>query len=467
VTALLYALGVLFVAVGIAVSIALHEIGHLVPAKRFGVKVTQYMVGFGPTLWSRRRGDTEYGVKWIPLGGYIRMIGMFPPKPGDDPTMVRATSTGRLGVIVDQALQARARRRERGPGLAEQARQQSLQEIQPGDEERVFYRLSAPKKVVVMLGGPLMNLAIAAVLTTFIVVGLGTAQQTTKLGTVSQCLLPAGAPDQATCASTDEPAPGASAGLKPGEVVTTLDGRAMTSWEQLRQLIRANGDRTVVLGVRSPDGATRQVSVRPVTADRQRVDAEGQPITGPDGRPLTDRVGFLGVSPATELVPQPVTAVPGILGQQLAGTAGVVLRIPQKMVGVAKAAFGSGERDPNGPISVVGAGRFAGEIASVDVGADYGPRERLADLTSVVAALNLALFVFNLIPLLPLDGGHVAGALWEGLRRSWSRLRRRPDPGPADVARLLPVAYAVSGLLVIMSVLLIYADIVRPIRLGG
>jgi membrane-associated protease RseP (regulator of RpoE activity) len=467
VTALLYALGVLFVAVGIAVSIALHEIGHLVPAKRFGVKVTQYMVGFGPTLWSRRRGDTEYGVKWIPLGGYIRMIGMFPPKPGDDPTMVRASSTGRLGVMVEAALQARARRRDRSPGLAEQARQQSLQEIQPGDEERVFYRLSAPKKVVVMLGGPTMNLVIAAVLTTFIVVGLGTAQQTTKLGTVSQCLLPAGAPDQATCSSTDQPAPGASAGLKPGEVVTTFDGRVLASWEQLRQLIRASGDRAVVLGVRSPDGATRQVQVKPVTSDRQRVDAEGQPITGPDGRPLTDRVGFLGVSPATELVPQPVSTVPGILGKQLAGTAGVVLRIPQKMVGVAKAAFGSGERDPNGPISVVGAGRFAGEIASVDVGQGYGPRERLADLTSVVAALNLALFVFNLIPLLPLDGGHVAGALWEGLRRSWSRLRRRPDPGPADVARLLPVAYAVSGLLVIMSVLLIYADIVRPIRLGG
>ena len=81
-TAVYYALGVLFVALGVAVSIALHEIGHLLPAKRFGVKVTQYMVGFGPTLWSRQRGETEYGLKWVPLGGYIRMIGMFPPKPG-------------------------------------------------------------------------------------------------------------------------------------------------------------------------------------------------------------------------------------------------------------------------------------------------------------------------------------------------------------------------------------------------
>src|SRR3954454_17545512 len=100
-TVLFYVLGVLLFAVGLAASIALHEIGHLVPAKKFGVKVTQYMVGFGPTAWSRRRGETEYGVKWVPLGGYIRMIGMFPPKPGDDPSLLRASSTGPFRAMVD------------------------------------------------------------------------------------------------------------------------------------------------------------------------------------------------------------------------------------------------------------------------------------------------------------------------------------------------------------------------------
>ena len=117
-TALLYVLGVLLVAAGVAVSIALHEVGHLVPAKLFGVRVTQYMVGFGPTMWSRRRGETEYGMKWIPLGGYIRMIGMFPPRPGDKPGTLRVSSTGRLTQLVDEARAASAiacRRHEAAP----------------------------------------------------------------------------------------------------------------------------------------------------------------------------------------------------------------------------------------------------------------------------------------------------------------------------------------------------------------
>src|SRR3954451_5639527 len=116
-TVLFYVLGVLLFAVGLAASIALHEIGHLVPAKRSGVKVTQYMVGFGPTMWSRRRGETEYGVKWIPLGGYIRMIGLFPPKPGEDPRRLRASSTGPFRAMVDDA------------------RRVSMEEVAPGDED--------------------------------------------------------------------------------------------------------------------------------------------------------------------------------------------------------------------------------------------------------------------------------------------------------------------------------------------
>jgi membrane-associated protease RseP (regulator of RpoE activity) len=142
----------------------------------------------------------------------------------------------------------------------------------------------------------------------------------------------------------------------------------------------------------------------------------------------------------------------------------VVVNVPQKMVGVVQAAFGPGERDPNGPISVVGVGRVGGEIASADLGVE-GTMAKIMTLLSLIAALNMALFVFNLIPLLPLDGGHVAGALWEGLKRNGAKIMGKADPGPVDVAKMMPVAYSVALVLITMSAILIYADIVKPVKL--
>ncbi|MEO7449196.1 MAG: site-2 protease family protein, partial [Humibacillus sp.] len=149
-------------------------------------------------------------------------------------------------------------------------------------------------------------------------------------------------------------------------------------------------------------------------------------------------------------------------------TASIIVKIPQKMAGVVQAAFGSGERDPNGPISVVGVGRIGGEVAAMDIPDDRGGNWlKVMQLILLIASLNLALFVFNLVPLLPLDGGHVAGALWEAVKRRWATLRHRPDPGYVDVAKGLPIAYAMSLVLIAMSVLLIYADIVKPINIFG
>jgi membrane-associated protease RseP (regulator of RpoE activity) len=442
-----YLAGVLVIVVGVGLSIALHEIGHLVPAKRFGVKTTQYMVGFGPTLWSTKRGETEYGLKWIPLGGYIRMVGMFPPVPGRP---VRADSTGRWSL------------------MAEQARSESQREIGDVPNERLFYTKPVWQRLIIMLGGPTMNLVIAVVLLTLIMVGYGMPEQTTQLSNVSQCVIPATAPVDQKCSPTDPAAPAAAAGLKPGDKIVSFANQPVTSWDQVRKAIAGAGGTTVTLGIERA-GQPLNVQVSPVANVRYVTDEDGQAVLGSDGKRLTERVGFLGVTPTTATVQQPITAVPGQLADYLGKTAGVVLRIPQKMVGVAQAAFGGAERDPNGPISIVGVSRVAGEVASADGPADVTTTtmDRFVSLLSLIMSLNLALFIFNLVPLLPLDGGHAAGAIWEGLRRQIAKVRQRPDPGPVDVARALPIAYGVASLLIVMSVVLIYADLVRPIKLGG
>ncbi len=439
---MLYLLGVLVVFLGICISIALHEIGHLVPAKASRVKVTQYMVGFGPTIWSTRRGETEYGLKAIPLGGYIRMIGMLPPRREDPAGTVRSTSTG----FLDQ--------------MSEDARHAAMEEIGPQDADRVFYKLPVWRKVMIMLGGPLMNLLIAVVLITGLLTLHGTAQPTTTLSTIVQCA-PAD-PAATECGPQDEPSPAAAAGLEPGDRVISASGVAVTSWAQLTDAIRASAGQELPLVVER-DGRQLELTAHPVLRERPVVQ-DGQ-VLERDGRPVLQEVGYLGASPASEQVRQPVSEVPAVVGDGLYRTASVVLTIPARLWDVGQTVLGLEERDPNGPMSVVGVGRVAGEVtSSEEIGLDWG--ERVAFWTSLVASLNLALFVFNLVPLLPLDGGHVAGALWEGAKRAWARLRGLPDPGHVDVARMMPLATGMAVVLLGMGLLLIYADIVAPVRLG-
>ena len=434
-----FVIGVLVIVVGLAVSIGLHEIGHLLPAKLFGVRVTQYMIGFGPTIWSKRRGETEYGVKAIPLGGYISMIGMFPPAKGE---RVQADSTGFFR------------------GLVQDARDSSMESITPGDEDRAFYRLPVWKRVIIMFGGPFMNLVLAIALFGVLLMGFGLPQNSTTVGSVNECVLPATSERQA-CEPGDPAAPGAEAGIRPGDRIVSLDGVPVESWEQSTQIIRAHpGDELVLVVER--DGAERTLTVIPALSERYALTADGEVQTDASGDPVTVEAGFVGIGAATERVAQPVTEVLPAVGENVAGVAGIILNLPQRMIDVANAAFGPGERDPNGPISVVGVGRVAGEIAAID---EIPVVDKAAGFIGILASLNIALFVFNLVPLLPLDGGHIAGALWEAIRRGFAKLFRRPDPGPVDLAKLMPLTLAVVVVLGGMSALLIYADIVKPIAL--
>lgn len=418
--------GIIALVLALAFSIALHELGHMIPAKKFGVKVTQYMIGFGPTVWSRKRGDTEYGLKAVLLGGYIRMIGMFPPGPdGKQP------SPGRLGTLI------------------EQARQESAAEIvEPGDEQRTFYRLSVPKKLVVMLGGPVMNLLIAVVLFTIVFAGFGTPTPSTTVNTVTPCVPTASAPDGTCATGASAPTGAAAAGLQPQDQIVAWDGVRVDQWPQLSQAIResAPGDHEVTI---SRNGQEMTVTVPLTTIDGAVLGEQGQR-------------GFLGVSPVIALQPVPATAVPAQMWDITVRSGQALLTFPAKMVGLTEAAFTDAARDPEGPVGVVGVSRISGEVAA----ADAPPSWRIAQFLAIVASLNLFLFLFNLIPILPLDGGHVAGALYEGARRQVATRRGRPDPGPVDVARMLPVAYTVAAVLIAMSLIILWADIVKPIRLG-
>jgi len=446
-TPLLYLLGVVAFVLAILASIGLHELGHMVPAKAFGGKVTQYFIGFGPTVWSRRRGETEYGMKAIPLGGYVKIVGMLPPdaehagkveydEDGNRVVTVRKSNTGLFAQLVSDARAA------------------EWETITAADEDRLFYRMAWWKKVVVMAGGPTVNLMIAF----FIFAGLfatygNPADQVlhTEVGDVSACVIPATRTSD-VCQATDPVSPAAKAGLREGDRFVSFNGTPVDSWTQMQTLIRGNDDGQATIVVER-DG--QQVTLHTNTM------VEARPTDEKDPTKLTP-VGFLGVTPVvTYQHGGPLYTIQEMGG--LAKQSAVALAtLPVKVWGVAEAIAGVKPRAADSPVSVVGGGRLAGETASAK---DFPLQEKMVSLLGLIAGFNFFIGLFNFVPLLPLDGGHIAGALWEAARRGIARVRRRPDPGYVDVAKLLPVAYVVASFLLVMGVVLIVGDLVVPVTL--
>jgi membrane-associated protease RseP (regulator of RpoE activity) len=413
---------------GLLVSIAWHELGHMVTAKMFGIKVTEFMVGFGRTLWSRKGRETEYGIKLVPLGGYCRLIGMFPPKKDE--------KYGRSGSSAPWR------------AMIEDARRQVAEEVTPQDAHRQFYQRAPWKRIIVMAGGPVMNLILAFGIFAAILMAYGTQVPTTTVAKVSECVLPANAPDTSTCPTSAPKTPAALAGFQPGDRIVEFNGRPYNSWDALRGAIRdTTGPVSVVV-----DRNGQRVQLRPdiIRAAQPNLNGSG-----------TEQVGFLGLSPTTQLQRQNLIGVAGTVGGFIDLTASKIVQLPERVPELIGAIAGQ-PRSQDTPVGIVGASRLGGEVLS-DSQASLGAR--LIMLLDLLAGVNLSLFVLNMLPILPLDGGHIAGALWEAVRRRFARLVRRPDPGPFDTARLMPLAYAVSVVFIAYSLLLLIADVVNPVTL--
>jgi membrane-associated protease RseP (regulator of RpoE activity) len=436
-TVVMYTLGVLLFVVGVAASIGLHELGHLVPGKLFDVKVPQSFVGFGRTLWSRRRGETEYGVKAVPLGGYVKLVGMLPPGPEQQPNAVRSSNTGVFSQLMSDA----------------RAAEYDL--VEEGDENRLFYKLPWWKKITIMVSGVMTNLVIAFVLFAVCFMGHGVAAPTTRVDAVSQCVIAVTKASvdqpQRACTAADPVAPAKAAGIRPGDRIVSFNGKPTETWKALQTAIRDNASGAAAIGVQRD---VRTVTLRTNTTVSPRVD--------PSNPQRISRAGFLGVLPAPENVRQGPGFVVSTMASGTWETVKALGTMPVKLYHVGRAALGLEKRDVNGPMSVVGAGRVAGEISSQN---QSPVADRFFSLLLLLAGLNLFLAMFNLVPLPPLDGGPIAATLYEAARRGIARLRHRPDPGYVDSAKLLPVTYAMATVILLASVVLIYPDSVEPVSL--
>jgi membrane-associated protease RseP (regulator of RpoE activity) len=418
---MIYGLGVFLFALGILLSVCLHEAGHMLTAKRFGMKVTKYFVGFGPTLWSFRRGETEYGVKAIPAGGFVKIVGMTPLE--DD--------------------------------LAE------------ADQPRAFWRQKVWKRTIVLSAGSMTHFVIGFVLLYIALVGFGITQQKdpatvpAQVEAVSPCVVVANDVDstgepRACVPGKDPESPAQRAGLEAGDVITSIGGHQIRSYQDFRSLVRAQKPGPVAMTI-TRAGVARTLVVPLIAVQRPPLDA-------PAGSKRVETVSFVGI---TGHVPTERVRYGALAGVAAAGKAGggvftgtfkALGAFPQKVPNLIKAIDG-GKRDPNGPVSVVGASRIGGEVLQKT------GFEGTAFLLSLLASLNIFIGIFNLFPLLPLDGGHIAIVWFERVRSWWAARRGRPDPGRVDYAKLMPVTIVVILVFGSVSLLAVAADIVNPISL--
>ncbi|WP_077090067.1 M50 family metallopeptidase [Mycobacterium rhizamassiliense] len=402
---MMFAIGIAMFALAILVSVALHECGHMWVARATGMKVRRYFVGFGPTLWSTRRGETQYGFKAIPLGGFCDIAGMTP-----------------------------------------------VEDLAPDEGERAMFKQKTWKRVAVLFAGPGMNFIICMVLLYAIALiwGLPNLHPPTQALVGETACAPAEiAPGKfGTCTG---PGPAASAGIRPGDVVVKVGDTPVSTFEDMAAAVRKSHGTVPVVVQRNGSSITTYVDVTPT----QRYGANGQ---GDQNQPST--VGAIGVAPvhAGPTHYGVLSAVPATFtftGDLTVEVGKALMAIPSK-VGALVHAIGGGQRDPQTPISVVGASIIGGDTV------DHG---LWVAFWFFLAQLNLILGAINLVPLLPFDGGHIAIAVFEKIRNVIRSTRGLVAAAPVNYLKLMPATYVVLVFVVGYMLLTVTADLVNPIRL--
>jgi membrane-associated protease RseP (regulator of RpoE activity) len=377
-------LGIVAFVVALLFSVMVHEFGHYITARKYGMWVSEFFVGFGKRIWSVQRGETEFGVKAIPAGGYCKIEGM---SPSD--------------------------------------------ELPEGQEDRAFYKASSAKKLVVLGAGSFLHFVLGFVLLFSLFAGIGTNQVLPVINEV--------VPNSAA----------QSAGIQAGDEVVSINGKKVTEWYKDVEVIReSKGSELTLVVSRNGEEITVNASAR---------------LTDIDGtkRYVLGIVNDVGLKRSGVFVSlkNSATVTQGFLVESVKSLG----KLPEKIPALWGATVRGEERDANGLVGVVGVARVSGEAVGSD---KLTPMERLATFILIVASLNIFVGVFNLLPILPLDGGHMAVAIADSIRAFFARLRGRPRPAPIDVTVLTPITMVVFVVLATLTLLLLVADVINPVTLN-
>lgn len=376
--------GILAFVVALLFSVMVHEFGHFITARKFGMRVSEFFVGFGKRIWSVQRGETEFGVKAIPAGGYCKIEGM---APND--------------------------------------------EMPEDQEDRAFYKASSSKKLIVLGAGSFLHFVLGFVLLFTLFAGIGTNQVLPVINEV--------VPNSAAQA----------AGIQPGDEVLSINGKKVTEWYKDVEVIRQSQGKELTL-VLNRNGEEITVSAVPRLTE---VDGSSRYLLG--------IVNDVGLKRSDFLISIKNSAI--VSKDFFTESIKSLGKLPEKIPALWGATVRGEERDANGLVGVVGVARVSGEAVGSD---KLTPMERLATFVLIVASLNIFVGVFNLLPILPLDGGHMAVAIADEIRALFARLRGRPRPAPIDVTVLTPITMVVFVVLATLTLLLLVADVINPVTLN-